>query len=198
MDDPVNREKDDFYPTHPGATEALLSVEQFDAFVWEPACGEGDMSRVLEAHDYSVLSEDLIDRGYGNTGHDFLLAQNLKAKSVVTNPPFKLALEFCEHAISLGAHKTAMFLRLAFLEGIKRKTFFEKHPPARVWVMSRRVPMQRGRLSQKGDGHGVMAFAWFVWERGFTGAPTVGFLDWKDHAPPTKETEQRREAEVVV
>jgi hypothetical protein len=178
-DDPANREKDDFYPTHPGATAALLSVEHFGKTVWEPACGEGDISRVLIDAGYEVVSHDLVDRGYGIARRDFLMERTLVAPAIVTNPPFKLALPFCQHAIDLGADKVAMFLRLAFLEGIERKAFFERYTPARIWVMSRRVPMQRGRLSQKGDGHGVMAFAWFVWERGHRGPAQIGFLDWK-------------------
>lgn len=39
--DKVNREKDDFYPTPPYGTEALLSVEKFNGAIWEPACGTG-------------------------------------------------------------------------------------------------------------------------------------------------------------
>jgi len=181
-DDPVNREKDDFYPTHPCATKALLSVERFGSRIWEPACGEGDMSRVLIEAGHEVISHDLVDRGFGVPRRDFLMERELVAPDIVTNPPFKLALQFCQHALDLKAVKIAMFLRLAFLEGLERKAFFERHPPARVWVMSRRVPMQRGRLSQEGDRNGVMAFAWFVWERGCLGRPEIGFLDWKDAA----------------
>lgn len=29
------------------------------------------------------------------------------------------------------------------------------------------------------DGHGVIAFAWFVWEHGNQGPPQLGWLDWK-------------------
>jgi hypothetical protein len=180
--DAVNREKDDFYPTHPGATKALLSVERFGGHTWEPACGAGDMSRVLIEAGHEVISHDLMDRGFGIPRRDFLMERELLAPDIITNPPFRLALPFCQHALDLGAVKIAMFLRLAFLEGIERKAFFERHPPARVWVMSRRVPMQRGRLSEAGDSHGVMAFAWFVWERGHCGPAEIGFLDWKDAA----------------
>ncbi len=179
-DDPVNREKDDFYPTHPGATAALLTVEHFGQRVWEPACGEGDISKVLSAAGYEVVSHDLVDRGFGVARRDFLMERELQAPAIVTNPPFKLALPFIRHSLLLGADKVAMFLRLAFLEGVERKAFYEAFPPARIWVMSRRVPMQRGRLSRDGDGHGVMAFAWFVWERGYSGPAQIGFLDWKD------------------
>lgn len=186
-DDPAQRETHDFYPTHPGATRALLSVEAFDGPVWEPACGDGAMSRVLEAHGLHVVSTDLIDRGYGHAPRDFLFEWSPQAPHVVTNPPFRWAREFADRALLLthpdrtgrAAGKVALFLRLAFLEGLERQRWFATTPLARVWVMSRRVPMARGKAHDEGDGHGVIAFAWFVWEHGHTGAPALGWLDWK-------------------
>jgi hypothetical protein len=68
----VFRADHDFYPTPPEAVRALLSVEQFDGTIWEPACGDGAISRELEAHGHNVVSTDLIDRGYGQSGSDFL------------------------------------------------------------------------------------------------------------------------------
>lgn len=177
--DTVNRHPEDYYPTHPGATRALLSVEKFDGAIWEPACGEGDMSKVLIAAGYEVISTDLIDRGYGDGARDFLMEWNPLAPNIVTNPPFKEAKMFIDRALQLTTGKVAMFLRLAFLEGLDRGLWFPTTPLARVWVMSRRVPMQRGRLQEEGDGHGVIAFAWFVFEHGHVGPPTLGFLDWK-------------------
>lgn len=184
-DDPVNRETHDFYPTHPGATRALLTVEAFDGPIWEPACGDGAMSRVLEEAGHQVVSSDLIDRGYGEGARDFLMEWQPRSAHVVTNPPFRWAIEFADRALLLTRNpggKVALFLRLAFLEGIERQRWFAKVPLARVWVMSRRVPMQRGRLveSKSGEGAGVIAFAWFVFEHGHAGAPSLGWLDWKD------------------
>lgn len=40
----------EFYPTPPEATRALLSVEHFDGDIWEPACGDGRIAKVLEDH----------------------------------------------------------------------------------------------------------------------------------------------------
>jgi len=37
----------EFYPTPPEATRALLSVESFEGDIWEPACGDGAISKVL-------------------------------------------------------------------------------------------------------------------------------------------------------
>ncbi len=61
--DPVNREPDDFYETPPDAVEELLRVERFSGRIWEPACGRGAISEVLEAHGHTVVSTDLVDRG---------------------------------------------------------------------------------------------------------------------------------------
>lgn len=180
--DAENREKDDFYPTHPGATAALLSVESFIGSIWEPACGEGDISRILESAGHTVVSTDLVDRGYGEARRDFLMEWQALAPNIITNPPFKLAKEFTDKALDLTTGKVAMFLRLAFLEGIERGGWFKRTPLARVWIMSRRVPMARGRLAADGESAGPIAFAWFVWEHGYSGAPSIGWLDWKDGA----------------
>jgi len=175
--DPENREPNDFYPTHPGATKALLSVEAFDGQIWEPACGEGDISRVLIDAGHDVISHELIDRGFGEVGRDFLLAKQSVAPNVVTNPPFKLASEFVEQALALTTGKVAFFLRLAFLEGVERGGKFPRQPLARVWVMSRRVPMWRGEV--RDEIGSLMAMAWFVWEHGHQGPPSLGWLDWQ-------------------
>jgi hypothetical protein len=191
-----DREPDDFYPTWPAATKALLSVERFSGTVWEPACGDGAMSRVLEAAGHSVISTDLIDRGYGEGARDFLLEWNGRAPNIVTSPPFRWAVEFVDRALQLTAPKTwlaggvpsdhrtctrkvALFLRLAFLEGQERGRWLPTTPLSRVWIMSRRVPIAKGRLPDEDEkGGGVLAFAWFVWEHGHAGPPSIGWLDW--------------------
>lgn len=178
-DDPKNRETHDFYPTWPAATRALLSVERFDGPIWEPACGDGALSKVLAEAGHEVISTDLIDRGYGEGGRDFLMEWSPRAPNIVTNPPFRWAIEFTDRALQLTTGKVALFLRLAFLEGVERGRWFPGTPLARVWVMSRRVPMGRGKLAGEGEGHGVIAFAWFVWEHGHEGAPSLGWLDWQ-------------------
>ena len=60
------REENDYYATDPIAMELLLDIEQFSPEVWECACGEGHLSKVLESRGYHVMSTDLIDRGLGN------------------------------------------------------------------------------------------------------------------------------------
>jgi len=131
--DAANREKMDFYPTPPEGTRALLSVEQFHGPIWEPACGEGDISRVLIEAGHDVVSTDLMDRGYGTPRVDFLMEWEPRAPNIITNPPFKNAEEFVRKALSLTTGKVAMLCRLAWLEGKDRRPFLNQRPLRVYW-----------------------------------------------------------------
>jgi len=174
--DRANVERDHFYPTPPEGTRALLRVEKFEGTIWEPACGDGAISRELEAAGYTVNSTDLIDRGYGTPGVDFLLDFQTEADNIVTNPPFKFTFEFMTHGVWRAKKKCALLGRLAWLEGAKRRQFYEKSPLARVWVFSKRLKMQRARQSNEEDASGMIAFAWFVWDHAHKGPPTLGWI----------------------
>lgn len=172
----ADREKDDFYPTPAAGTRALLAVEKFDGPIWEPACGEGDMSRVLEDAGYEVISTDLVNRGYGEPRHDFLMEWNPRAPNVVTNPPFKMCEEFVRKALSLTTGKVAILARLAWLEGKQRRDLFENTPLARVWIFAGRLHMSRGSLTEATGAGGMIAFAWFVWDHSYVGRPQLGWI----------------------
>ena len=173
-----NRRKDDFYPTPPRGISALLDVEKFDGPIWEPACGDGAISRVLCEHGYDVVSTDLVDRGYGQSNVDFLLEWRPRAPNIVTNPPFKLAVPFVRNAVALSTGKVAMLLKIAFLGGIERGAMFRETPLARCWVFSQRLSFQPGgsTAARSLEGGGMMAFAWFVWDHAHTGKPTLGWI----------------------
>jgi hypothetical protein len=167
------RPDDDFYPTPSYATEALLAVEKFDGVIWEPACGDGAICDVLVEHGYEILATDLNYRGYGQGDIDFL-SLDWKAENIITNPPYKLAEEFIKHSLKHTTGKVAMLCKLQFLEGAKRKVMFENTPLKSVYVFSKRLTMNRNGEKMKNSG--MIAFAWFVWEHGYTGPPTIGWL----------------------
>lgn len=160
-------EPNDYYATEPRAIELLLDLESFSDHIWEPACGEGHLSKVLEKKGYNVYSTDLIERGYGIGNIDFLAQKGLFQGDIITNPPYKYAKEFVEKALEsvLPGNKVAMFLKLTFLEGKSRRELFKKNPPQAVYVSSDRI-----RCGKNGDFTGprsAVAYAWFVWRRGY-------------------------------
>src|SRR3990167_4693478 len=100
---PLKVRKNDLYETPEVATRALLRCESLHHRIWEPACGRGAIAKVLVATGRDVHSTDLVDYGYGVGRRDFLMEAKAPAgfDEIVTNPPFKLASEFIEHALSL-------------------------------------------------------------------------------------------------
>jgi len=169
----------DFYPTPEWATHALMKREPFPGDIWEPACGKGDMSKVLLQYQPTYSSE--LETGediYGNGGVDFLKTNKEDVANIISNPPFKLAKEFIEHAKENATHKIAMFLKIQFLEGIGRYDFFQdkKYPLKKVWVFSKRVTLYKDG-ERNGMGTGTMCFAWFVWEKTHKGEPSIGWIN---------------------
>ena len=163
----------DFFPTPRWATYALIDNEKFDGDIWECACGDGTMSRVLEEASQSVYSSDLYDRGYGDAGCDFLKPSR-SASNIVTNPPYNCAEGFVASGIEYAENKFALLLRLAFLEGANRaNTIFSRNPPSRVWVFSERITFYPSGVEPKGSG--TTAYAWFVWDKA---APNSTELKW--------------------
>lgn len=138
-----NREAFDYYATDPKAVEMLLELEQFAPVIWEPACGEGHISKVLQAHGYEVISTDLVYRGFGDPEPLDFLKETLDGfeGDIITNPPYSVGLEFVQRAlesIRLGG-KVAMFLKVQFLEGQKRGAFFKDTPPRTVYISRSRL-----------------------------------------------------------
>jgi len=174
------RVENDYYATHPDSTKALLEVEEIIYPALEPACGEGHIAKLLDP--YKTKSFDLVDRGYGNGGVDFLTNNFLgEYSTVITNPPFNLFQEFVEKALTIATRKVIMFGKLQALEGKKRATFMQNSPLKTVYVFkSRQQPLRNGsemdELTGKKMNSSTMAFAWFVWEIGYTGEPTIKWL----------------------
>jgi hypothetical protein len=164
----------DFYPTPDWATFALIDNEKFSGDIWECACGDGAMSRVLSQTGCPVESSDLYDRGYGDIGHDFLVTNRFH-DNIITNPPYNSAEGFVASGLVHSKNKFALLLRLAFLEGANRSnTIFSKSPPARVWVFSERITFYP--KGAKITGTGTTAYAWFVWDKSHAGSTELKWL----------------------
>lgn len=162
----------DFFPTPPWATRALfpllreldpeLDVEARSC--WEPACGEGHMAAVLEElFPGQVRASDVFPYGFGES-IDFLDAPRVEpADWIVTNPPFKVGLEFAKTALTRARIGVALLLRTAFLEGGGRwEALFRDRPPSLVAPFVERVPMVKGRWDPKAST--ATSYAWFLWE----------------------------------
>lgn len=176
------RENNDFYATEPKAGELLLELETFSQNIWECACGEGHLSKVFEKAGYTVKSTDLIYRGFGEGGVDFLSDDiTFWNGDIITNPPYKYAKQFIEKALNIipEGNKIAMFLKIQFLEGKERKKLFLSNPPKTIYVSSSRLLCAKNaRFDEMISGGGsAVAYAWFIWEKGFKGTTQLKWFN---------------------
>lgn len=168
------RAKNDWYTESPAAVRALLASEPFWGTIHDPACGAGNIPKTCIEMGHAATGSDLIDRGYGQTGFDYL-ESNQRHDNLVSNPPFNLSEKFALKALAEARHKVALLVRLSWLEGDGRhKRLFKPHPPARVLVFINRLSMPPGGVDMPAKG-GAVAYAWVVWEKGHRG-PTQ--FDW--------------------
>jgi hypothetical protein len=179
----------EFYPTPPEATRALLSVERFDGTIWEPACGDGRIARVLSEHGHAVVATDLHVYGHGLAGVDFLKATTARAKHIVTNPPYGwgLADRFVARALELTAEtggKVAMLLNMASLAHRQRTAWWRAHPPARLYAVDDIVCWPEDRYGPPPAHFTKHRYVWAVWTQGHKGPSTFWWLSGAEFRKP--------------
>lgn len=175
------RHPDDFYATDPRAVAPLLAALGWQwggLTLWENSCGMGHLSRPLAAAGHTVISTDLVDRGYGIGGVDFLepsIFDTFRYDGIVMNPPYKHHLKFIKKALTI-APVVCTFAPLSFLAGgdkSGRNEFYNLHRPTKILFFS-----DRPRYAKDGDfqkhKNGKTDFCWITWIKGATPQPP----DW--------------------
>ena len=180
------REVLDFYATDPSSLSLFLSKIREDDIqlhqnIWEIACGDGAISNHLKKIGYNVFCSDIVNRK--NTCDAKLdVTKNIDGITfcgdILTNPPYKHAQDFIEKSIKMVRKDSLviMYLRLQFLEGKKRKKLFDVYPPKYIYVhTARQMTYKNNDPKEKTKGSAV-CFAWFVWQKGYTGDPRVRWI----------------------
>jgi hypothetical protein len=177
----------DNYSTPPSAVEALLRVERLPHKIWEPAAGYGSIVKTLRAAGHDVIASDLHDWNLPGcaTDVDFLTVERAPhdAECVVTNPPYRYAAEFVEHALDLVPF-VLMLLRLQFLESERRSAILESGELARVHVFRHRLPMMHRHDWAGPKASSSIPFAWFVWDRCHDGPTTLHRISARREVAP--------------
>ena len=109
-------------------------------------------------------------------GADFLEAASapLGVDSIITNPPYKLAVEFIDRALCLMESRggmVAMLLRTDFDHARTRQYLF-----ASCDAFTAKVVLTR-RIRWIADSTGSPSYnhAWFIWDWQHRGAPTIAY-----------------------
>ncbi len=174
------RQTEDYYATEPKAVDCLIEETDlvFNKNIWEPASGGNHIADKLRGYGFDVRTSDIIKRCDDTEILDFLTSNEKWHGDIITNPPYKIAQKFAEKALESveeGA-KVAMFLKVLFLESKGRKEFFKKYPPKYVFISSGRL-----NCAMNGDFRtyksSAIAYAWYVWEKGFQGDPIIKWIN---------------------
>lgn len=179
---PEERAAGDYYTTDPTAVQQFLDVAQIDkaANVWEPACGCGNISEVLIDNGYNVLSTDLHNRGYGNSGIDFLLFEphiQFDIDVIITNPPYSLANEFILKAMDIlqphGAYYALM--NISYLSGQNRfKAIYDKGYLQAVYIYSHRIHCYKNGIITEHSS--PVNYAWYEFSPIKNNKPTITWI----------------------
>jgi hypothetical protein len=165
-------------------TAISLPSDERPCQILDPGCGSGAWGAEMRkrwplARITGVELRDVSPHPAYNVwtpGTDFLAPKPTPIESlrlVAGNPPFSLAEQFVHQALGLVEdHGYVLFvLRLAFLEGQKRRdSLWAQTPIRRVVVCSRRPSFTSNGKTDSA------ACALFLWQKGYQGAPHLGWL----------------------
>lgn len=173
------RKERDLYETPAWVTTALrVHMPRAVAKAWEPAAGTGKMSGVLASWCGGVVSSDIEPHPLCYT-QEFLSAELRDGcDAIITNPPYQLATEFCEHALRLMEPTNgvvAMLLRTDFDHAKSRTHLFRDNPAfCKKVVLMRRIVWF---VEDDGKPKASPSFnhAWYVWDFAHNGPPTIGY-----------------------
>jgi hypothetical protein len=199
------KRNNDLYETPEVGVHALLRYAEIPLTIWEPACGRNlNIVRVLRGSGRDVIATDLIDyrwmEGSQAIGGVDFLDPRLRAPSgidcILTNPPFSKAQEFVAQARRL-CPRVIMLLRLAFMESECRCDILDAGDLKKVLVFRKRLPMMHRDGWEGKKANSGMAFAWFDFDREFTGDTIIKRISWErpeypGGIPPAKIEKERR------
>ena len=182
------RDTRDFYPTPDISTKSLLESGYIDDNIktmLEPCAGKNSIGRIVKKYNKScdIKAIDLYDYGEPDveSNIDFLTWEPDKRYDwIITNPPYdpKLLMPFIEKSLSIANKGVAMFLKITFLEGIKRYDFFKSNKMLKnVLVFSNRQPVYKNGINT-GTSNAI-CYAWYIWRKDYKGLPTIDWLNNK-------------------
>ena len=163
------RNENDLYMTPASAFMPMMPyLLQLPSPLWDPAEGDGRLVRWMNEWKNPgwqwtkhMSGRPAFGTDLASGGGDFLKCVDTVAETICTNPPFSLAFEFCQHALTLSDN-VVMLLRLNFLASVKRRDWFQKNPPNAIFVLSKRPSF----VNNKTD---ACDYGFVVWSRHLSG-----------------------------
>jgi len=139
-----DRPVSDFYPTPFSAFEPLLArLPKFSILpFYDPCAGDGRIVRWIRESGRTCAGAELFPQPDTDFAAQDFLTDFTRRDFIVTNPPFSLAFEFCEHAVRHST-ETLFLLRLGFLGSQQREEWFKANEPSALFPLSTRPAFVR-------------------------------------------------------
>jgi hypothetical protein len=174
------RDPNDWYIEPAWTSKRLFESENFDGAICDPACGIGTIVISARAAGFASVGYDVVHRS-AECSHvrDFLSDDWAGVTSnFVSNPPFGPADKFVKLALERARGKVVMLLPATWHFGSKRAAWLKTTPLRRVLALTPRPSMPPGAVIVSGQkpGGGMKDFAWYIWERGYSGPWEGGWL----------------------
>ena len=179
------RRERDLYETPTWVTRALVPhISSRVRIIWEPACGvNGKMVEALNDKGFDVFSSDIEPNGPQMPSTDFLRQMEMPnslpwCDAIITNPPYELGTEFCEHAVRLMERAggfVAMLMRTDFDHAKSRTHLFRDCPAfAKKVVLMKRIAWF---VEANGKPKASPSFnhAWYIWDWRHEGPPVIAY-----------------------
>lgn len=184
----VRRENDAYYTADDVAEKCVKTLDPPHAapkgsWVLEPHAGGGAFVRAAYwAGAHKVTTIDIVP-GWDITADWLTVTREQLGEQlgepprgcpgpdvILGNPPYRNAEAHVRHAMAIvrPGGTVAFLLRLGFLEGQKRRAFWDEFPPRMVYALSARPSFTAG-------GTDASAYGWFVWGGG-RAWPRLGWL----------------------
>jgi hypothetical protein len=176
------RHPQDWYVEPEWVNDQLFTVEQFEGLVYDPACGMGRIVDAAIKAGLQAIGSDLMDRCGRFAVVDFLTAPCWAPDNIACNPPYGYVPGICEQfvyqALLLAKRKVAMLLPSGWVQGEDRARWLRQVGLKTVYFICPRPSMPPGPVIEAGvaPGSGTTDYAWYVFERGHVGEPTIGWL----------------------
>lgn len=172
-DSGYERKRNDAYYTPAWVTHALIPhIPKRINQVWEPAAGNGAIADALQKRIQQVLVSDL------STGVDFL-ATDRDDEAVITNPPYRKAEEFIDHALTVTEGRrgfVAMLLSTDFDHAKTRRYLFGGCKQfAKKLVLTKRIVWFEPMIASPSSNH-----AWFIWDWRRKITPSIAYYYEKE------------------
>nr|WP_298544139.1 hypothetical protein [uncultured Lachnoclostridium sp.] len=176
----------DFYETPKWATEKAVKAMLRDKilnkkeFVYEPCVGTGAITDVLEMYGFeNIEASDIQTADYikGMKGVDVYEVEDNACDVVITNPPYNLMTKgnMLAEFQRIAEKKVILLLNIFYLSSKDRKQMLENSSLRHIYIHSDRATMFPYGQEKPKNG-GTKMYAWYVWDKEYTGKPTLSWI----------------------